>query len=190
MDDEDVPESRDGLFGYTVRRLREKAGLSQAALAAAMQERDWPWHQSTIYRVESGRQTVSFWEARDLAAIFGVPLERFSWKTGEANAIDWLDMAAHRLASSFAATKLAVTAQLSAVTLAERALEDTAKYTAPRVVEAREDLMHAIEEYGPVEFAVEDGIRAYEGRHEDGEDDKSDGEAPAAESPGTAQRSA
>ncbi len=191
MDEEDVPESGDGLFGYNLRRLRERDRMSQAALTAAMRDRNWPWHQSTVYRIESGKQPATFWEARDLAAIFGVVLERFTWKPGDANAIDWLDMATRRLQGRYAETKNAVTAQRSAVGLAGRALEDTAGHTAPRVLEARQILEKAIKHYGNVDAAVEEGRQAYQGAGVDDEGSgDGDGDAVAAEAPETSRRSA
>jgi transcriptional regulator with XRE-family HTH domain len=190
MDEEDVPESGDGLFGYNMRKLRERAGLSQAALAIAMQERSWPWHQSTIYRIESGRQTVSFWESRDLAAILGVSPERFAWKPADANAADALYMSASRVRGCAEEVVGTVTALLSARTLAQRAIEDTAQYDSPRVRDAREvldDTLGACD----LEAAIAEGVRQYEEMtRDDGEDDEGDGDAPAAESPDTAQRSA
>ncbi len=49
-----------------------------------MTERGWPWHQSTVYRVETGKQPVRFDEALDLADLLGVTLDRLTWAIGEA----------------------------------------------------------------------------------------------------------
>jgi hypothetical protein len=49
-----------------------------------MTERGWPWHQSTVYRVETGKQPVRFDEALDLADLLGVTLDRLTWEIGQA----------------------------------------------------------------------------------------------------------
>ena len=72
-------ESANERLGTNVRALRERKGISQAKLAELMTERGWPWHQSTVYRVESGKQTVGFSEAVDLAEILRTSLDRFTW---------------------------------------------------------------------------------------------------------------
>jgi transcriptional regulator with XRE-family HTH domain len=71
-------------LGANVRYLREHASISQAELARRMAERGWPWHQATVYRVETGKQPVRFDEALDLAELLGVTLDRLTWAIGEA----------------------------------------------------------------------------------------------------------
>jgi transcriptional regulator with XRE-family HTH domain len=173
--DDDLPESGDAVFGYNLRKMREKAGMAQAALADAMRGRGRPWYQSTTGRVESGKQPATYADAVALAAIFGVTLERFRWKPGEGNAIDMLDMAADRLRHAFHETARTIAAQRSAEALAGRALDDSSQYKHPRVLDARESLEQTIEEYGPVESAVAEGNRIYESLHEGGEGDDDGG---------------
>lgn len=72
------------ILGSNVRYLRENASVSQVELARRMTERGWPWHQSTVYRVETGKQPVRFDEALDLADLLGVTLDRLTWAIGEA----------------------------------------------------------------------------------------------------------
>jgi transcriptional regulator with XRE-family HTH domain len=72
------------ILGANVRYLREHASISQVELARRMTERGWPWHQSTVYRVETGKQPVRFDEALDLADLLGVTLDRLTWAIGEA----------------------------------------------------------------------------------------------------------
>lgn len=45
--------------------------LTQEAVARQMQARDFDFHQATVYKVESGRRSVSVGEAFALAEIFG-----------------------------------------------------------------------------------------------------------------------
>lgn len=72
------------ILGANVRYLREHASISQVELARRMTERGWSWHQSTVYRVETGKQPVRFDEALDLADLLGVTLDRLTWAIGEA----------------------------------------------------------------------------------------------------------
>lgn len=72
------------ILGSNVRYLREHASISQVELARRMTERGWPWHQSTVYRVETGKQPVRFDEALDLADLLGVTLDRLTWEIGQA----------------------------------------------------------------------------------------------------------
>ena len=119
-----------------LRALREHQGMSQAVLAAAMRDRNWPWHQTTVARVEGGNQEVSIGEATDLARILGVPLDRLTWATGEA--------AEHMLAAA-AITRLREAAEEAASSLArlyaaqksaERAARDAGKSKYQRVRDA------------------------------------------------------
>lgn len=175
------PEAIDQRAAEAVRTLRERDGMSQSGLAEAMRARRIQWHQQTVGRVEAGRQELRLPELVALAGIFGVPLERFTWSVGDANAMDWLDVAAERLRRCYEDTAHAVTAQISAVRLAERALEDTEKHTAPRVLQAREIVQEAIEGWGDIEAAVEEGHRIYAGLPEQ-DDEEGEGDGGDAES--------
>ena len=57
-----------------MRELRLGASMAQAALAAAMADREFRWHQTTVARIEAGTQHLSIEEAAALAEIFGVEL--------------------------------------------------------------------------------------------------------------------
>lgn len=65
-------------LGANVKYLREGIPLSQAELVRRMAERGWPWHQSTVYRIESGRQAIRLDEAIDVAAILGATLDQLA----------------------------------------------------------------------------------------------------------------
>lgn len=71
----------DEIFGANLRALREDNGMSQPELARRMVERGWPWHQSTVYRTESGRQPIKLGEAVYLARILGVSVDRLAGVT-------------------------------------------------------------------------------------------------------------
>lgn len=157
----------------------ERKGISQSALAEAMQERDIPWHQQTVGRVLAGQQLVKWDEAVALSAIFGVPLERFTWPPAEANAADALYLAAERIRHQATDLVNAVGAFLSAIRLAKRAREDTAQYVSPRVDDAREILADALKAYELV-TVVNEGIRQdaerYGGGDGEGGEDGGDAE--------------
>ena len=55
-----------------VTELRRLAGLSQARVGERMAAMGHPWHQSTFYKIETGRRPVRVGELADLAAVFGV----------------------------------------------------------------------------------------------------------------------
>lgn len=65
-------------IGANLRTLRERAGMSQTAVAAAMTEQGHSWHQSTVGRVETATQSLRLREAVDLAAILRIPLSALS----------------------------------------------------------------------------------------------------------------
>lgn len=74
-----------------LRRYRELKGMSQAGLAREMSERGWPWHQPTVYKIETGKQGVTLGEAADLAAILGVSTDRLTWADAEATEMGLVD---------------------------------------------------------------------------------------------------
>ncbi|MBU1250617.1 MAG: helix-turn-helix transcriptional regulator [Actinobacteria bacterium] len=65
---------RDSSFATSLKKTRERLGLSQGALAELMQARGYKFHQATIYKVESGARRVSVGEAAALAEVLDVPL--------------------------------------------------------------------------------------------------------------------
>ena len=178
MSGEGRRESANERLGANVRVLRERKDMSQAELARLMTERGWPWHQSTVYRVESGKQTVSFDEAVDLAAILQTSLDRFTWTQPEAGATEYVYAAGTRVVRTSEDVAVAVHMLLSALATAERVVETTKDSKYPRVHEAREDTIHRIENYG-LDVSVTEGIRRYEERF--GEDGEDDGEDPQGE---------
>ncbi|MEV8169309.1 helix-turn-helix transcriptional regulator [Microbacterium paraoxydans] len=68
-----MPETRktmrnvDKTFGPTLREARERRGLSQAALAEAMQALGFDFQQQTIYKIESGNRRATIGEAAGFA---------------------------------------------------------------------------------------------------------------------------
>lgn len=164
-------ESTDDKFAANLRALRERAGLSQSALADEMTGRGHGWHQQTVGRVESGRQAVRFSEAVDLAAILRTSTDRFTWTQPEASATEYVYAAGTRVVRASEDVAVAVHMLLSAIAAAERVVETTKDSEYPRVHEAREDTAARIEDYS-LERSVTEGVRRYEERFgEDGGDD-------------------
>lgn len=76
------PDDTDQRFAANFRAAREQAGLSQRQVADQMRERGLPWHQQTVYRLESGEQPVKLREAEHLAAIVGTEASALTRPTG------------------------------------------------------------------------------------------------------------
>lgn len=66
-------DSKDArVIADNIRRLRAAAGMSQAQLAEAMCERGQThWRQTTVSRIENGRQSMTMGEHRDLEEVLG-----------------------------------------------------------------------------------------------------------------------
>ncbi len=156
-------ESANERLGLAVRTLREQKNMSQAELARLMTERGWPWHQSTVYRVESGKQTVGFNEAVDLAAILRVTLNRFTWGSAEANESEFVYEARARLRHQYEVVAEAVCRMLADQAIAERTAERHKDSEWERVRAAVDDLAAGVEEYH-LDAAIDEGITRYEER--------------------------
>lgn len=154
-----------------LRLLRGK--LSQAALAREMSERGHPWHQSTVYRIEQGKQTATYPEAKDLAEILHTSMERFSWTGPEANLVAWVEGVGTRASRSFDEVAEAVFRHLIDLDAAGRVVAQHRDSEYGRVREACEDTAARIHGYGP-DAAVEEGrerLRERTGREADDDDD-------------------
>jgi len=79
-------DTADARLAENVRKMREQAGMSQAALAEQMRKRGHNWLQQTVGRIESGTQPVRYSEAVALAAILGASLNQFMWSPPEVTA--------------------------------------------------------------------------------------------------------
>lgn len=169
---EDHRGSPDERFGANVRALREGKGMSQSALAAAMTERGYPWHQQTVGRVEAGQQSVRFGEIEELAEILKTSVDRFRWTQPEASAAGYIYSAGTRVVRSAEDVANAVRRLLADLAAAERTLAMTADTPYPRAQEARRDTAARVETHG-LDEVVSEGIRRYEerGAGEEGDDD-------------------
>jgi transcriptional regulator with XRE-family HTH domain len=75
-------------LGKNLRTLRKRKLISQVELAQQMSARGWPYHQQTIYKIETGRRRISFAEAIDLAAFLAVSLDQFTQPVSEESSTD------------------------------------------------------------------------------------------------------
>lgn len=153
--------------GENVRLYRERRGISQRALIAAMQERGFTWYQQTVRRIESGRQSLKLEEAGALAAIFGVPVHLFLLPPAETQATDSLYSVRSGIISAHQAVSEGVYALLDAGRAAEHQMRLFTDTDSARVKEAMQDVAAAIGEYD-VASAVEDGARRFAEGEPDG----------------------
>jgi transcriptional regulator with XRE-family HTH domain len=119
-----------------LRALRKRKEMSQAALAAAMRERDWPWHQTTVTRVEAGRQSLSIGEMVDAAHILGVTTDRLTWAGPEASESALVAGAHGRLREAWREVADAAARLHAARDAAERTVEERGASKYGRVREA------------------------------------------------------
>jgi transcriptional regulator with XRE-family HTH domain len=122
-------------LGANVRYLREHASISQTELARRMTDRGWSWHQSTVYRVETGKQPVRFDEAVDLADLLGVTLDRLTWAIGEAAEEELATFAITSLRERMQEAAVAVARLRVARVVAERRAKSAADSEYPHIRE-------------------------------------------------------
>jgi transcriptional regulator with XRE-family HTH domain len=161
---EDVPRvDVDERISINLRRLRMAAGMSQAELARLMRERGWPWHQSTVHRLESGKQAVGLGEGVDLAVILGTTISGLIQPVPEADAAQKVLQVSASVENSADVTSEAVRILLGARADAENILAATEGTPWPHVDDLRQALAEVAGKH-TVEAAVAEGIRRYEER--------------------------
>lgn len=106
----------DDFIGASVKRWRLLSGLTQEAVTAEMVKRGFEFHQSTLYKIESGKRRVLIGEAVALAEVLGVPLESLISPDTEAE-VTLLTQA-----------KLGARLELEALERAHEALNDARMY--------------------------------------------------------------
>jgi len=63
------------MFGWRVSTARDDAGISQVGLARALADQGLPYHQATIYKIETGQRKVPANELVPLAQALGVTVD-------------------------------------------------------------------------------------------------------------------
>jgi len=79
------PDAADQRFAAGVRHARERAGLSQGALAEKMAGEGYPFRQQTVSEIESGQRAVRMGEGLALARVLAVPVESLVRPEGVAH---------------------------------------------------------------------------------------------------------
>jgi transcriptional regulator with XRE-family HTH domain len=153
----------DERISVNLRRLRMAAGISQAELARLMREHGWPWHQSTVHRLESGKQAVSLGEGVDLAVILGTTIDGLIQPAPEADAAEKVLNASASVENSADIVSEAVRVLLGARADAEKLFAATEGTPWPHVDALRQNLAE-IAGMHTVEAAVAEGIRRYQER--------------------------
>ena len=159
-----MKETADQRLAYNMRVLRKRTGMSQAALAAEMAARGHRWHQQTVVRAESAARVLPFTEAADLAEVLGTTLDRLTRPSGEAQAVESLDAAAHSVKEAHGVIADGVTALLVAVAAVRSHVARYEHAVSPQIQGARTDALNRIAVYGDPGEAVAEGIRRYEER--------------------------
>lgn len=170
-------ESANKRLGENLRSLRERSGIPQAELARLMSEHGWPWHTSTVYRAETGKQTVSFAEAADLAAIFSTSVHRFTMASEEAAAEEVIYAAGARLRQRYEVVAEAVCELRTEHHMACRTLERYAGSRWDSVQEARADVDARMGMYS-LGAAAAEGDSRYRERFGQQEEDSDGGTDP------------
>jgi transcriptional regulator with XRE-family HTH domain len=128
-----------------LRALRERKGMSQAALAEAMRKRDWPWHQTTVHRVETGAQSLRIGEIVDAAHILGVTTDRLTWAGPEASESSLVAATHGRLREAWRETADAAARLKAATSAADRAVAESSASKYSRVRDAARGLAEELE---------------------------------------------
>ena len=152
-------------FGENVRKNRERKELSQGDVAREMAARGWPWHQSTVYKVEHGTRRTEAFEVVDLAEILGVPMSNLFWPPAEVNEAGMVELAIVRLRRAWNETADASRTLLAARGWAERTLAQSAGSKYQRVRDTCAELEAELGEE-TLETAFAEGIYRYENPEE------------------------
>jgi transcriptional regulator with XRE-family HTH domain len=68
----------DQVFGANLREARTLRGMTQENLARAMQVKGFDFHQATVYKIESGKRSVSVGESFALAKALDTPIDELT----------------------------------------------------------------------------------------------------------------
>ncbi|HEY2090137.1 MAG TPA: helix-turn-helix transcriptional regulator [Mycobacterium sp.] len=133
--------------GPNLRAIRGSKGLSQTWIAREMNALGWPWHQTTVGRVESGAQVPTHGEMVDLAAVLGVTPERLVMPSEGASEIAAIEKTADSLRLSWIDAMKAVRSLRRAVRTARDALPGAEASSYERVREIAGSIAADLEQY-------------------------------------------
>ena len=144
-------------FGENVRKNRERKEMSQVDVAREMTAHGWPWHQSTVYKIEHGTRRTEAFEVLDLAEILGVPMAHLFWPPAEVNESAMVNRSIGILRRSWHETAEAVHRLASARAYAERTLAQSEGSEYQRVRDTCAELVIELGEH-TIKSAVDEGL--------------------------------
>lgn len=150
------PEQSEEWFAANLRAVRESKGLSQTWLADEMSGRGWPWRQQTVARIENGQRTVRLGEAKTVADILRVPLDRLTWSGPEVTATTMVHNTIGNLRLSWSRVADAVAELRAAQFSADRTLKESHDSPYQRVQDARRGLEEEMADAG-LDDAIAEG---------------------------------
>jgi len=153
-------------FGENVRKNRERKKMSQGDVAREMTARGWPWHQSTVYKIEHGTRRTEAFEVFDLAEILGVPVAHLFWPPAEVNEAAMVDRSIGMLRRAWHETAEAAHRLAAARASAERTLARSGDSKYQRVRDTCAELAAELGGQTP-ESAFAEGIYRYENPEEE-----------------------
>ncbi|MGM9473166.1 helix-turn-helix domain-containing protein [Pseudarthrobacter sp. YS3] len=102
MSEYPAPSVDEERFRMNMRLLREKRGWSQGEMSRRLIEAGWNiFHQTTVSRIESGERPIKLGEARAVAAILDVPLEKMLTLPEDARIAEELESARTRVQKNY-----------------------------------------------------------------------------------------
>jgi transcriptional regulator with XRE-family HTH domain len=163
-------DTADARLAENVRRLREQAGMSQAALAGHMREHGHNWHQQTVGRAESGSQQVRYSEAVALAGILHASLNQLTWSPPEVTAEYLLNQSIAQAYRAYKDIRDRTRGMLATQDHLRRRLGDVEKAAFRDSPNLKGTIAEAAEVLGLTpDAALEDGYAAFEAGEEEGD---------------------
>jgi len=103
-------------FGVNLKLVRERLDESQTGLARKMADLGFPFHQTTISRIEAGERPVQLGEALALAEIVGIAVGDMIQRPSDVRLARLLTQATRRVADALVAIETNTTAAILAKT--------------------------------------------------------------------------
>jgi len=148
-------------FGENIRQNRERKKMSQGDLAREMTAQGWPWHQSTVYKIEHGTRRTEAFELHDLSRILGVPIAHLFWPPAEVNEAAMIDRDIALLRRAWEEAAQAAERLLRNRAAAERSVDRSQDSEYERVRQVCGELAAELDEL-TLDSAVDAGIERYE----------------------------
>lgn len=95
--DKEAATAAETYFARNLREWRNERGMSQEELARQMAELGFPFHQGTIYKIETGARRVRLDEATVLAKVLGLDLDMLTAEPDKQRTARLLSMAVAKI---------------------------------------------------------------------------------------------